>query len=52
MVSFEIVSDTVNEKAELLLQSLVLGLNSLADEYGKKYIRLKFKKKAGGIKRC
>jgi len=52
VVSFGIVSDTVSEKAELLLQSLVLGLSSLADEYGKKYIRLKFRKKAGGRKRC
>lgn len=45
VVSFEITSDPISEKAELLLKSLVLGLASLADEYGKKYIWLKFKRK-------
>ena len=45
VVSFELTSSPVSEQAELLLQSLVLGLKSITDEYGKKYIRLKFKRK-------
>ena len=45
VVSFEIISNPVSSEAGLLMESLVLGLTSLADEYGKKYIRLKFKRK-------
>ena len=45
VVSFELTSNPVSEKAELLLESLVLGLTSIAEEYGKKYIRLKIKRK-------
>ncbi len=45
VVSFEITSHPVSDQAELLLRSLVMGLTSIADEYGKKYIRLKFKRK-------
>ena len=45
VVSFEINSGNVSSHAELILKSLVLGLEGIADEYGKKYIRIKFKKK-------
>ena len=45
VVSFELTSNPVSERAELLLESLVLGLTSIAEEYGKKYIRLKIKRK-------
>ena len=45
VVSFEIISNPVSSEAGLLMESLVLRLTSLADEYGKKYIRLKFKRK-------
>jgi hypothetical protein len=45
VVSFEVTSHPLSGKAELLLESLVLGLTSIADEYGKKYIRLKIKRK-------
>ena len=45
VVSFQITSKPVSEKAELLLDSLVLGLQSVAKEYGKKYICLKITRK-------
>lgn len=45
VVTFGLTSNPVSEKAELLLESLVLGLTSIAEEYGKKYIRLKIKRK-------
>lgn len=45
VVSFEITSKPVSHDAQLLLNSLVLGLESIAKEYGKKYIRLKNKRK-------
>lgn len=45
VVAFELTSNPVSQEAELLLNSLVLGLESIADEYGKKYIRLKIKRK-------
>ena len=32
-----------DEKAELLLDSMILGLQSVVAEYGKKYLKLKFK---------
>lgn len=45
VVSFEITSEPVSPEAELLLNSLVMGLCSIAEEYGTKYIRLKTKRK-------
>ena len=45
VVSFNIISEPVSESAELLLNSLVLGLNAIQSEYGKKYIKIKIKKK-------
>lgn len=45
VVSFGITSESVSDQAELLLNSLVLGLESIAKEYGKKYIRLKITRK-------
>lgn len=45
VLSFEITSYPVSRDTELLLNSLVFGLTSIAEEYGKKFIRLKIKKK-------
>ena len=45
VVSFFIVSKPVSTSAELLLKSLVLGLGAIQSEYGKKYIRIKIKRK-------
>ena len=44
VVSFDILSEPVSEAAGLLMNSLVLGLKALQDEYGKKYINIKIKK--------
>ena len=44
VVSFDILSEPVSEAAGLLMNSLVLGLKALQDEYGKKYINIKTKK--------
>ena len=32
----------VNEKTKLLMDTMILGLKSIAQQYGKKYLRLKF----------
>ncbi len=32
----------VNEKTKLLMDTMVLGLKSIEEQYGKKYLRLKF----------
>lgn len=45
VVSFDIISEPVSASAELLLNSLVLGLNAIQSEYGKKYIKIKTKTK-------
>ena len=45
VLSFEVTSRPISSHTELLLKSLVLGLTSIAKEYGDKYIRLKFKRK-------
>ncbi len=45
VVSFDIISEPMSASAELLLNSLVLGLNAIQNEYGKKYIKIKIKKK-------
>ena len=33
----------VSEHAELLIDSMILGLDTIVKEYGKKYLRLRFK---------
>ena len=33
----------VNEKTQLLMDTMVLGLKSIEKQYGKKYLKLKFK---------
>lgn len=35
--------DEINESSKLLIDSMILGLESIAEQYGKKYLRLKFK---------
>ncbi len=35
--------DSVSEKTQLLLDSMVLGLESIEESYGKQYIRIRFK---------
>lgn len=45
VVSFEVTSRPISSHTELLLKSLVLGLMSIAEEYGKKFIRVKIKRK-------
>ena len=44
LVSFRITSNPVSHDAKLLLNSMVLGLEQIAKEYGKKYITLKKRK--------
>ena len=44
-VSFEVVSKPMSSEAELLMKSLVFGLESIADEYGKRCIKIKIKRK-------
>ena len=51
VVSLEMTSVPVSSDAELLLKTLVLGLQAIEEEYGKTYIRVKFKK-AGGVREC
>lgn len=34
--------DPVNEKTKLLMDTMVLGLESIEQQYGKKYLKLKF----------
>lgn len=46
IASLDIISEPVSASAELLLNSLVLGLNAIQSEYGKRYIEIKFKKKS------
>jgi uncharacterized protein YsxB (DUF464 family) len=33
---------SINEKSKLLIDSMILGLESIAEQYGKKFLRLKF----------
>ena len=32
----------ISEQSKLLIDSMILGLKSIAEQYGKKYVRLKF----------
>ncbi|MDE6852198.1 MAG: ribosomal-processing cysteine protease Prp [Lachnospiraceae bacterium] len=41
VVCFEIVSTPVSDSAQLLLRSLVLGLEGIRSEYGKKYLKIR-----------
>ena len=45
VVSFDIKSEKVSESAKLLLNSIVLGLEGIQAEYGKKYIKIRKKRK-------
>ncbi len=36
------VNDTLNNEAKILMEALVLGMNGIQEEYGKKYLKLKF----------
>lgn len=45
VVAFQITSDPVTASAKLLLRSLVLGLQGIQGEYGKRYLKMKIKKK-------
>ncbi|MBO5484450.1 MAG: ribosomal-processing cysteine protease Prp [Lachnospiraceae bacterium] len=45
VVSFEITSHPVSASAQLLLKSLVLGLTAIESEYGKKHVKVHFKRK-------
>ena len=45
VVTFSITSRPVGQAAELLLKSLVLGLEGIEREYGKQYIKVKIKRK-------
>ena len=45
VVSFYIKSEKVSESAKLLLDSFVLGLEGVQAEYGKKYIKIRKKRK-------
>ncbi|MBQ2406428.1 MAG: ribosomal-processing cysteine protease Prp [Lachnospiraceae bacterium] len=38
-----IFTNDINDKSKLLLESMILGLNSIAEQCGKKYLRLKIK---------
>ncbi|MDD7403699.1 MAG: ribosomal-processing cysteine protease Prp [Butyribacter sp.] len=44
VVSFLVKSNPISEKSELLLDSLVFGIENIAKEYGKKYIHVKIKR--------
>ena len=35
-------NDTLNDKAKVLMDALVLGIKEISKEYGKKYLKLKF----------
>ena len=45
VVTYSITSRPVGQAAELLLKSLVLGLEGIEREYGKQYIKVKIKRK-------
>lgn len=48
VVSFEITSRPVSPSSKLLLNSLALGLQGIESEYGKKHVKVHFKKKQEG----
>ena len=46
-VFFQITDRPVSTSSQLLLKSLVLGLNGIEDEYGKKHIKIRLEKQEG-----
>ena len=44
-VTFFLTSRPISEKAELLLKSLVLGLQGIEHDYGRQYLKLEIKRK-------
>lgn len=44
-VTFILTSHPISEKAELLLKSLVLGLQGIEHDYGKQYLKLEIQRK-------
>lgn len=48
MIEFRITS-AVSPESGLLLRSLLLGLESIREEYGEKYLRIVFQNSQGGI---
>lgn len=45
LVAMTIKTKPVSSAAELLLRSLVLGLQGIQGEYGNRYLKIKFKRK-------
>ena len=45
VVSFKVTSKPMSAETDLLLKSLVMGITSIAEEYGKEYIQVKMKRK-------
>ncbi|RHV15393.1 ribosomal-processing cysteine protease Prp [Clostridium sp. OM05-6BH] len=45
LVEMRITSEQISPEAELLLRSLVLGLQGIQAEYGKRYLKIKYKRK-------
>ena len=39
MISFDLTGE-ISEKTQLLLQSMLLGIEHIAEEYGKKYVQI------------
>ncbi len=44
-VEFTITSSPISDSAELLLRSLVMGLNGIRSEYGNRYLKIRFIRK-------
>ena len=45
LVEMRMMSEQISPEAELLLRSLVLGLQGIQAEYGKRYLKIKYKRK-------
>ena len=45
LVEMRMTSEQISPEAELLLRSLVLGLQGIQAEYGKRYLKIKYKRK-------
>lgn len=48
VVSFEITSRPLSASSKLLMDSLVLGLSGIEEEYGTEYVNVHFKRKQEG----
>ena len=44
-IDFRVISSPISDSAELLLRSLVLGLQGIHSEYGNKYLKIRFIRK-------